>query len=119
MYADKKGYMGSLREFESLKEIQTDLDFLVDAPRPGRVVLAQMLPASIEEVHLYKDLYDDPESFRELITTTAKDKPKLLPRLKQLHFRFYIDDIDVEGEPMMIAEMEETCRDVGFELIMD
>ena len=117
--ADEKRYMGSLRGFENLKKIDTDWDFLVDTRRLGPVVLAQMLPASIEEVHLYKDLYDDPESFRDLVLTTAKDKPKLLPCLKQLHFSFHMVNIDAESEPMMIAEMKKMCRDAGFELIMD
>lgn len=110
--------MGSLRDFESLKEIRTDLDFLVDTSRSRGVVLAQMLPASIEGVHLYKDLYDDAE-IEEMILDTAEDKLEFLPRLEYLHFRFYIDDLYTESEPTMMAEMEKRCRDVGFELIMD
>ena len=119
LFADKKSYMGSLRDFENLKELHTDLDCLVDKQRSGILVLAQMLPASIEKVHLYKDMYDDPEDFRDLILTIVEDKPKLLPSLKQLHFRFYIDKLDAESEPMLIADMEDLCRDAGFELIMD
>lgn len=81
-WADEKRYMGSLRDFENLKRVSTDFEFLFDRPRSGRVVLAQMLPASIEEVHLYEDRYDDPESFEDMIASTAEDRPKLLPRLK-------------------------------------
>lgn len=119
IYTNEKSYMGSLRDFENLKKISTELDFLIDWSRPGRLVLAQMLPASIEEVCLYQDRFDDPESFHDMIISTAKDKPKLLPRLKQLHFIFYSDKIDGPSDSMRIFEMEKTCRDAGFELLMD
>lgn len=113
-----KRYMGSLRDFENLKEIHTDLIFLVNTPRSGGRGLAQMLPAAVEKVHLHEDLYEKPETLQDMIITVAKGKRELLPNLIQLHFSLYLDEFDAQSGTM-IAEMKEVCEKVGFELILD
>ena len=117
-YAEETSYMGSLRDFENLKEIHTDLYLLDDTLRSGEIFLAHMLPASVEKVHLHEMYNRSPEDVQDLILAAAEDKDELLPNLKQLHFRLYLGEIDAKSRTM-IAAMQDICDRSGFELIFD
>lgn len=115
--AGENQYMGSLRDFENLTEVQTELTFLVDAEHSGRRALSQMLPASVVTVHLHGLIYANLPTIENLILTAAKDKPELLPNLRQLHIRLYVGGMSAEDKEL-IGGMNEACENAGFELIV-
>lgn len=116
--ATDKRYMGSLRDFENLVEIETDLMLLEDVGHSGRMTLVEMLPASVEKLHLHQWRCDWPESIQDLIPTEAKEEQKLLPNLKQLHLTLHKMEMGAVRETR-IAGRKEECQKAGFELIVD
>lgn len=117
--AGENQYLGSLRDFENLTEVQTGLTDLVDAEHSGRSALSQLLPASVVTVHLYLYglRYANLPTIENLILTAAKDKPELLPNLRQLHIRLYVGGMSAEDKEL-IGGMKEACENAGFELIV-
>ena len=113
-----KRYMGSLRDFKNLIEIETDLILLENLGCAGRVNLVEMLPASVQKLHLHEWRCDWPESILDLIPTGAKDEQKLLPNLKVLHLTLHTKSLRAVREKR-IAGMIEECDKAGFELIVD
>ncbi|KAM0798412.1 hypothetical protein BDR22DRAFT_860065 [Usnea florida] len=125
-------YMGSLRDFENLKEVETHTSYLLDLWHSEKRDLAQKLPASIEKVHLSEDIYADPENIQNTILNAAKDKQKLLPNLQELRISIHANErkkmgvVDVEHMEALAKFMVgresllgAKCEEAGFKLIID
>ncbi len=116
--AREKCYIGSLRDFENLTELDTQLAALVNAEDPSGRVLAQMLPASVEKVHLHDEDYHTPKTIQDLITEAAEDKQDDLPNLKELHVSLYMSGMD-SGDKEAVVRMQAKCKDAGFDLFIE
>ena len=108
-----KTSMGSLRDFTVLKHLDTDLILLVGPLGSRRKRLADMLPSSIEHIHLYGYNPDSPQTIETLLTKAAKDKREHLPILKELRVYFDMRRMDVEDNKA-IARMKAKCKAAGF-----
>ena len=113
----EKSYMGSLRDFENLTEVHTSLASLMNAEDPSGRVLAKMLPASVEKVHLHEELYHTPETIQDLITGAAEDKQNDLPNLKELHISLFMSRMD-PGYKEALVRIQAKCKDAGFDFFI-
>lgn len=113
-------YMGSLVEFQNLKELHTRRSHLLDDWYSASQVLAKVLPASIEKVHLYEAVYATPKNIQKPILDATKDKHKYLPNLQELRisFRRRARDLDLE-QKAAIVHMQAKCKEAGFKLTFD
>ena len=111
-------YMGSLRDFENLKEVYTPRSYLLDDRYPESQALAKVLPASIEKVHLVEDGCFTAQTIQNIILNVAKDKQKHLPNLQALRLSLDIDDRDLE-DMAAIIHMQAKCKEAGFKLTVD
>ena len=113
-------YMGSLRGFENLKEVRTCMSYLFDTWYSKSRVLAEVLPASIEMVHLRKDVCDTPKDIQKMILNAAKDKRKYLPNLQELRVSLHTGARDPDFEDMAaVVHMQTKCEEAGFKLTID
>ena len=118
----KGSYMGSLRDFENLKEVHTYRSHLLHDWSSDSQVIAKVLPASIEKVHLREDLCATPKDIQNIILNAAKDKHQKLPSLQELHVSLYTKarDLDLDLEDMAATvHMQTKCKEAGFKLIID
>ena len=111
-------YMGSLREFENLKEVKTYTKYLLDPGNSERQDLAQVLPASIEKVHLRESYFANPEKIQDRVLKAAKDKQKHLPNLQELRISLDTDERCLVGMAATV-HMQAKCEKAGFKLIID
>ena len=115
---DWEQYMGSLRDFEKLKEVETYASHLLDLGDSEQQDLAQVLPASIEKVHLHEGIYAGPEDIQNRVLNTAKDKQKHLPNLQELHISRRMHEGHRVGTAA-IVHMQAKCEKAGFKLTID
>ena len=116
--SSENSYMGSLRDFENLKEVYTPRSYLLDDRYSESQVLAKVLPASIEKVHLMEEKFSTAKIFQNMILNAAKDKQKHLPNLQELRLSLDIRDGDLE-DTAAIIHMQAKCEEAGFKLTVD
>ena len=113
-------YMGSLRDFENLKELHTYRSHLLQEWSSESQVLAKVLPASIEKVHLREDFYATPKDIQNMILNATKDKNRYLPNLQELCVSLHTGARDLDSEDMAaVVRMQTKCDEAGFKLTID
>ncbi|MCJ1456995.1 hypothetical protein MMC28_007361 [Mycoblastus sanguinarius] len=111
-----EGPMGSLRSFEKLRRLDTQLGFLVGPGGRNRQNLVDDLPASIEEVKL-SGLPPDARSYLfPMMLSLVEAKKSHLQNLKKLEISLYpwTDRHRDDG----LAELKESCEQNGVYLII-
>lgn len=111
--------LGSLRELKALQRLNTDLELLVGFVGSPRKQLADVLPLSIEQIHLHDFDFGSPKTIENLITRAAEDKREHLPNLKELRVTLYMSQMNTTDREAIVVRMQPKCRDAGFDLIID
>ena len=113
-------YKGSLRDFENLKEVETYTSYFLDLWDSEHQDLAQVLPASIEKVHLHDGVRATPKNLQNMILHAAKDKHKYVPNLQELRVSLHTYGKDLDSEDVAaVVHMQAKCEENGFKLTID
>ena len=108
------GTLGSFRGCTKLRELETEIHLLVEKDRFH--TLADLLPVSIEKVHLYTGDHSCFDSVLRVIEAFEKAKSQLLPNMRVLTLslgpRVRLSQEDKE----LIKTSEKKCWDLGIEL---
>lgn len=106
----QEGVLGTLREFTSLKELKTSVRHLT--PGDNCDFLANLLPHSIEKIHLDTRYYWPHPIVPRLVEDIVEAKSRLIPHLKTLKL---VTEGSV-GVDSITKSLEEKCQNVGIEL---
>ncbi len=113
--------LGTFREFTALKELETNVRFLVHSTITGRLGgFAELLPASIESLCLdTRDRWTS-ENIPILVEDIVKAKLQLIPNLRVLKLRMEPESENslLLGFENLMEPLEEKCREAGIELIV-
>ena len=103
-------FLGTLREFTSLKAIKTSLP---SQSRGSSFGLADLLPSSIEKIDLGTGYHAYvPDVVGEIVNA----KSRYIPHLKTLILRTTLGTRTAEEGKSMMETLEEKCQNVGIEL---
>lgn len=117
--ADEHVPLGSLREFTSLKQLETDVRLLSDLDELNK--LANLLPASLEKLDLDTCDMEASRSIRivpNLVEGIVKAKSKLIPHLESLKLRVKMEKGTTLGDWSCTEPLMDMCRNVGIELTL-
>ena len=106
--------LGTLREFEALKELETNVRLLSHCAEFER--LADLLPASIETIDLDTRDNETCNILPSLVVEIVKAKSQHVPHLKALKLRTEPEVGTMQGGRSLVEPLEELCRNVGIEL---
>ena len=106
--------LGTLRGFTALKELETNANLLCqESAFDG---LAELLPSSIEKIHLDTSYCTDHRTPRivelRIVEEIVKAKSRLIPHVKALK----LTKSTIDKNRIMIESLEKKCQDVGIEL---
>lgn len=108
------GLLGSFRGLPILRKLETNVHFL--SPRAQFDELADLLPASIEEIYLHTGDHRCCDSVSPLVETFKKAKSQLLPNLRVLELTSEPEMGTEQGGKDLIKTLEKTCPNAGIEL---
>ena len=106
--------LGTFRGFTALRELETNLRLIIFPTKFDEV--ADLLPASIEKVHLHIGVNRSCECVSLLVETFPKAKSQRLPNLKTLTLSSDAGIGLTQEDNDLFKTLEETSRDVGIEL---
>ena len=114
LWTQECGFLGTLRGFTALKEVEVNVRLLCRWPAFDR--LAHLLPSSIEKLNL--DIrYDMVHSYVPIIVEgIIKAKSRLTPHLKALKLTTNSGNRTIEEGRSMIKALKEECHNAGIEL---
>ena len=109
-------YAVTLNDLEAVKELEIEYDLLLHWER--RVELADVLPSSIEKVHLRVNrLYIDScacVKVQDAVLDMTAQKAERLPNLTELTIELH--QIEEGLDTVMISTMKQRCEEVGVQL---
>ena len=106
--------LGTLHEFTSLKELETNLRLLSHWDEFDK--LADLLPTSIETIDLDTRDNETCNILPSLVVEIANAKSQHVPRLKTLKLRTEPEVGTMQGGRSLVEPLREYCRNVGIEL---
>ena len=109
--SDNASYMGSLRRFEALEYLETDLISLVGDFSQTNKTLEASLPPNIQEVILYDDSSDS-HCYEDQLDSLAEEKESSTPHLSRFKFVFPFGRVDGTG----ITDWTKTFKEAGISL---
>lgn len=83
----ERTYMGSFKEFQVLATLDTDWGLLKNDNRPGRQMLTDTLPTSIEKVHLVSEIGSTIDVSVAALQHLIASKTQYFPALKAIHLK--------------------------------
>ena len=107
-------FMGSLRGFETLKEVYTEWGFLVPAVYGHKIEVNEHLPASLIRLKIHDSQGREKSDYEKVIKSAQFAKEQGLQKLKWLIFggtqvAWSLEDVD--------RGLRKTCRNMGISLI--
>ena len=107
-------FMGSLRGFETLREVYTEWSFLVAAGYGQKIQLNEHLPASLVRLKIHDSTGREKYDYEKVIKSAQYAKEHGLQKLKWLIFGGFqvawsLEDVD--------RGLRKTCRNMGISLI--
>ena len=113
-WTEELTFVGTLRGFTSLKEIQINLHLLCPCRGFGLVV-----PSSIEKIEIDTVFLMTHDIGPRLVEEIVTAKSRLIPHLKTLILRTTLGSRTAEEGKSMIETLEEKCQNVGIELTVN
>lgn len=97
---ESRDLMGSLRPFDALEEVETDLELLYGGICDLNTEFSEVLPESIRKVTLHHHEVDGVECrmVEDLVKGIVPPKNRALPKLENLHFR----SVDAAPAPLPV-----------------
>lgn len=114
---DERKLLGDFRGFTALRELETNVEHLI--PRTGSVELADILPASIEELYLHttEDGEDGTHTIVPLLVEIFRQaKSRHLGNLRVLMLSSVYEFGATQAGMHCLEALVVMCRDVGIEL---
>ena len=115
-WPDQFELLGTLRGFTALKELETNANLLCHGSAFDG--LAQLLPSSIERIHLNTSYCMDYDNLGlvelRIVEEIVKAKSRLIPHLKALK----LTTSTIGENRITIESLEEKCENVGIELTL-
>ena len=108
------GTLGSFRGCTILQELETDVHLLVEKDRFHTLV--DLLPGSIEKVHLHTGYYSRCASLSLIVEVFKTAKSQLLPNMRMLTLSLEPWAGLSQEDKELIKTWEKTCSDLGIEL---
>ena len=114
--AERKGVgtLGSFRGCTNLRELETNVHLLLEEGRFH--TLADLLPVSIEKVHLYISDHIWCDKVLLIIEVFENAKPQLLPNMRLLTLSLEPQARLSQKDKELIKTSGKNCRDLGIEL---
>ena len=106
---ETKSYAIKLADFDVMEELEIEYDVLLD--HRGSNKAADMLPSSIEKVHLSRLYTIYHWMIEDDVLELTMDKAERLPNLKKLTIE--LDQIDERLMTDRLSSMKQSCEDVG------
>lgn len=106
--------LGSLREFTTLKELETNIRLLGHWDEFDK--LADLLPTSLETIDLDTRENETCNILPRLVEEIVKGKLQHVSRLKTLKLRTEPEVGTMQGGRSLVEPLKELCRNVGIEL---
>ena len=107
IYQKDDGLLGTFCEFTSLRELETNVDLLI--PEAQFEELIDLLPASIEKVHLHTGDLQCCDGLLSLVENFQKAKSQRLPNLRSLKLSSEFEMGVTQRDKDVVKTMEETC----------
>ena len=102
----------TLNDLESVKELETEYDLLLGCGRRGE--LADVLPSSIEKVHLRRLFRNARYKVQNDVLDMTARKAERLPNLTELTIELH--EMEEGFDTAMTSTMKQRCEEVGVQL---
>ncbi len=106
--------LGTLCDFTALRELETNIHLLIRETRFEK--LPDLLPTSIEQLHLHMGGHRFCNSVPSLIKSFVQEKSQRLPNLRALKLSWEAEMGITQANKDLIENLKETCRKVEIEL---
>lgn len=106
--------LGTLCDFTALRELETNIHLLIRETRVEK--LPDLLPTSIEQLHLHMGGLRFCNSVPSLIKSFVQEKSQRLPNLRAIKLSWEAEMGITQANKDLIEKLKETCRKVEIEL---